>query len=179
MHKTSNKHVTVYQGFRKWCQPASLSRRRKTNKIESVVWVDSCSGHLCKTYFKIQTVAAVGGNLHNWKLHKSTWLAEISLCQIAAGSSWQKFVKKSRLASWLSLSWSWRMCLIYCFLGGSNWQMFSWWFRESVKMTLVGNLIWLLSSFLGLVSEADEVGYNSNMDSSLDEVGQQLPWLDF
>ena len=46
-------------------------------------------------------------------------------------------------------------------------------------MTLVCNLIWLLSSYLGLVSEADEVGYNSNMDSSLDEVGQQLPWLDF
>ena len=148
MHKTSNKHVTVYQGFRKWCQPASLSRRRKTNKIESVVWVDSCSGHLCKTYFKIQTVAAVGGNLHNWKLHKSTWLLDCN--------SWQKFVQKSRLASWLSLSLSWRMCLIYPFLG--NWQMFSWWFRESVKMTLVCNLIWLLSSYLGLVSEADEVG---------------------
>ena len=38
--------------------------------------LESIPGDLCKTYFKIQTVAAVGGNLHNWKF------AQLEVAQI-------------------------------------------------------------------------------------------------
>ena len=43
MHKTSNKHVTVYQGFRKWCQPASLSRSRKNLNFEFIPALGTCA----------------------------------------------------------------------------------------------------------------------------------------
>ena len=87
--------------------------------------LESIPGDLCKTYFKIQTVAAVGGNLHNWKfaqIHFARWDLPSLDCNSEAGG-WQKFAQKSSLAFSLPLSLS---CAWFILFFANDQLMVSW-----------------------------------------------------